>query len=131
MRHGILDHRQLIASVDGDGRGEYEAFDIMVDRRIDEVNAPDQIVGVIKALDEMAQTFGGVRGEMEDIFKMMVGKKASDQFGIGNGTFHELDAARNVVAKTAAQIVQTDHLMPQVNQVTTDMGADESGRAGY
>jgi hypothetical protein len=68
---------------------------------------------------------------MKHEFKMMFGEKLVDQLGVGNGTFHKLHPGWNMVAKTTAQIIQTDHLVPLTDQVTTNMGPDEPGRAGY
>jgi hypothetical protein len=41
---------------------------------VDEIDAAEQIVRVIEMLDEMAQAFGGVGGEMENVIEFIFGK---------------------------------------------------------
>ena len=41
----------------------------MVDRSVDQIHRADQVVVVVEALDEMAQPFGGIGGEMIDVIE--------------------------------------------------------------
>jgi hypothetical protein len=43
----------------------------VIHRGVDEVDAAQQVVGVIEMLDEMAQALGGVGGQVENVFKLV------------------------------------------------------------
>ena len=44
----------------------------MVDAGVDQVDAPDQVVGVVEALDEVAQPLGRIRGQVVDVVETEV-----------------------------------------------------------
>ena len=63
----LLGHRQLrTRAVDGDRRGEDEGLHAGVHRRVEQVDAADHVVRVVEPLDEVAQPFGRVGGQVID-----------------------------------------------------------------
>lgn len=130
LGHEFLGHRQLIAAIDRDGRREHEAFHIVVHGGVDEIDAAEQVVGVIETFDEMTQALGGVGRQMENMFEPVPGKQLLYQRRVCDRTFNEFHTVGNLITKTAAQIIQTHHLMPLPEQVDANMRADESRRAG-
>ena len=77
-------------------------FTVMVNRGVDEVDAAQQIVGVIEVLDEMAQTLGRIRREVEHVIELLLGKQLWHQRLVRDRALDELRAVRKVVAEAAA-----------------------------
>jgi len=78
----------------------------------------------------MAQTFGGIGGEVKDKFKFVLGEKPVNEFNIIDGAADKFRFARNVILKAAAQIIQPDHLMALLQQMRGDVRTDETSDAG-
>ena len=80
--------------------------------------------------DEMAQTLGGIGGQVKDVLKLVFGKQFLHQRGIHDRAFDKFHAGGNVIAKAAAQIIQADHGMFLFEQMPANVGTDEARRAG-
>src|SRR5690606_12966310 len=65
----FLGHREVVGSINGNRGSERKTFYIMVNAGIDEIDAANQVVGVVKAFDEVAQALGGIGGQMVDIIE--------------------------------------------------------------
>ena len=96
-------------------------FTLVVNRGVDEVDAAEQVVGVIEVLDEMAQALGRIRGEVEDIIELMLGEQPVHQSRVGDRTLDELCAVRKVVAEAAAQVVEAKNPIALVEQAPADL----------
>ncbi len=49
----VFGERSLAGAVDGNGAGKDEAFDVVIDRRVDQVHRADEVVVVVESADEM------------------------------------------------------------------------------
>ena len=133
VRRRLFGHRQLGAGpVDGDRGGEHEALDAVIDRRVDQVDAADQVVGVVEALDEVAQAFGGVGGQVKDVVEPIArrtgGRPASTSLML---PWTNSRAGGDVVREAAAQIVEDGDAGGRAGAaVLGDVRADEPGAAG-
>jgi hypothetical protein len=83
----------------------------VIDRRIDEVDRPDQVILVVKPLDEVAEPLGGVGRKMVNIVKCVLRKEFIDPFVIDDRPWHEMGPGGHVVDKSPAEIVQNHNLM--------------------
>ena len=102
LGHKVFAHRQLVAAVNRDGRCEHKTLHRAgVDRRVDEVHAADQIIRVVERLDEVAQSFGGVGGEMEDVIKLVLLEQLGDERLIFYLALDEFGAGGDVFRKSA------------------------------
>ena len=48
---------------------------------VDQIHAADEIVRVVKDFDEMAETFGGIGGQVKHVVELLFGEQALDQCG--------------------------------------------------
>ena len=125
-------HGELVAAVNGDGGGEDEtAHTPGVHRGVDQVYAADQIIVVVEALDEMAETLGGVGGQVENVLEAMLREQAVHQGLVHNTAFDTFRPGIHVFGETSAEIVQHHHLPSCSNQVVHHVGSDEPGATGY
>src|SRR5438093_300148 len=97
----------------------------MVDGGVDEVDAPDQVVLVVEALDEMAQALGGVCGEVEDILEAVPLEQRLDQGIVCDTAANKRGRRIDVFLKASAQVVQYDHPMSHAEQLVHYVRADE------
>ena len=102
----------------------------MVDRCVEQVDAADDVVRVVEALDEVAQALGRVGGEVVDVRGADPREDPFDGVGVNDRALHELRACRNVLAETASEIVEHVDLMAAGNQCVGDVRPNEPGRAG-
>ena len=129
---GLLCHwRGAAPAVHRDRRAEHERRHAGVDRGVQEVDASDDIVRVIEALDEMTETFGSVRGEVIDMLEMAVREHAVDEMMVGNGALDERGGRGNVLEKAAAEIVKNGDAVTAADQSVRHMGADEPGSSSH
>ncbi len=88
----------------------------VIDRRVDQVDAADDVVRVVEALDEVAQAFRGVGGEVIDVREADAREQAIDGVGIRDAAVHEAGGCRDVLAEPAAEIVEDVHLVSTSNE---------------
>jgi hypothetical protein len=131
LGHHRLVHRQLAGAVHGDRRREHEALHLVPHRLVDQVDAPDQVVGVVEAADEVRQPLGGVGGEVVDVVELVLGEEAGEQRVVGDAPFHEQCPFRDLVTEAAAQVVEDHDLVTQPEALLRDVGSDEPGTARY
>ena len=94
------------------------------------VDAADDVVRVIEPLDEVAQAFGGVRGEMIDMVEPPLGEQAVHQ--AASVTLPSTKCAPSErSAESAAQIVEHGHVVATADQGIRDMRAEKPRSAGY
>jgi hypothetical protein len=67
---------------------------------------------------------------MKNVFEFVSGKQLFDQRDVHDRAFDKFHAVGNVIAKTAAQIVQANDLMALLQQMPANVRADETRRAG-
>src|SRR5690606_29537042 len=98
---------------------------------VDYIHAANQVVFIIKSLDEMAKTFGCVGREVIDILKLRFSTETIHQFDVIDAALHEASAFTNVVGKAATQIVKHSHFMMAMNQFLSDMRSDKACTTRY
>ena len=81
-RDHVLRHRDLAGTVDSNGGREDETFHRVVDGGIYEINRPDEIIGVVKPLYEVAEAFSSISRQVIDVCELTIIKKAIHQIGI-------------------------------------------------
>src|SRR5205807_1385612 len=107
-------HRHLRGAVHGDRRGEDEALHALVHRRVDQVHAPDHVVRVVEALDEVTQPLGGVGGQVVDVLEALRGEQVVDEGVVHDRSLGQPGAPVDVVREPAAQVVEHDDLVRAV-----------------
>src|SRR5437764_1071628 len=69
----------------------------MINGAVNEVNAANQIILIVKPLDEMTQSFSGVRCQMIDVSNPVFGENRIDSYGIAKlSVEQELNVSRNM-----------------------------------
>ena len=66
-RHVLFGHGRRRPAVNRNRRREHERLHAAVDRRVQQVDAADDVVGVVEPLDEVTQPLGSVRREVIDV----------------------------------------------------------------
>ena len=66
------------AAVDGDRGREDETLDAVVHGGVDQVDAADDVVRVVEALDEVAQALGGIGREVIHVIEAALGEESID-----------------------------------------------------
>ena len=93
----------------------------MIDGRVDEVDAADEVVRIVEALDEVAQAFRSVRRQVKHVGELAGREQPVDQRGVCHAALDKLRACRHVVGEPSAQVVQHRHAAPPGHQVPGDM----------
>ena len=133
MRRRRFRHRQLGArAVDGDRGGEDEHLHAGVDRRVEQVDAADDVVRVVEPLDEVAQPFGGIGGEVIDVREA----DAREQSARPRRRRRRCRArmpppAGTFSRKPPLRSSRTVHLVAAGDQSVGHVGADEPGPTGH
>src|SRR5436305_875790 len=127
LRHHLFAHRRLPCTVNRNGRSEYKAADAVVYGRINQIYRADQIIVVVKALDEMTEPFRGVGSQMVHVCKAMPVEEPINQFGIKVRSFYKRRAAWHIVFKPAAQVIENDNFVPPAEKFVSNMRSDEAG----
>ncbi len=127
--HLLGDRQHRARAVDGDRRGEHEGADAVVDRRVQQGDAAEDVVRVVEPADEVAQALGRVGRQVKDVIEPRRGEQVVHQGGVGDVARHEPGAARHVLPEPAAQVVEHGDVVPAANQRVGDVGPDESGPA--
>ena len=78
----------------------------------------------------MAQTFSGIRGEMEDIFEAVLREEPFNQRRVVDGAFDKLGFRSHIVAEAAGQIIQPHDAPTCFDQRIANMRTNETRRAG-
>lgn len=134
-QHGFQ-HGNLTASIDGYRTGEDKMLHVVPYRGVDEIDAADQVVRVVKSSDEVAEPFSGIGGEVEHISKCVLAKQPFDEFWISDTACDKVDSRRfgNVFEETSGKIIQNDNLPSRerrfAEQVPCQVGSEESSSAG-
>jgi hypothetical protein len=98
----------------------------VVHRRVDEVDAADDVVRVVEALDEVAEPLGRVRGQVVDALEPVLAEQPLDEPDVRDGALDEGAARVDVLLEPAAQVVQHDDLVAGSGQLSGEVGADEA-----
>ena len=86
LRLGFLSQGNLPSAVDRDGGREHETIHVVVHRRVDQVDAPDQVVLVVESFDEVAQALCGVGSQMVDAFEALGGEELMNEGLVANAS---------------------------------------------
>ena len=78
----------------------------------------------------MAQAFGGVGGEVENIIELVALEYRLHKLRIRDGPRHQLRAFIHVLPKTAGQVVERHHLVAVFQKFIDHVAADEAGASG-
>ena len=98
----ILPHGELVGAINCDAGGEDKALHCAcIDRCIDQVDASDEVVLVIEASDEVAQTFSSIGCEVKDVFKLMLFEQRLTKLHIVDAALHEGGDRMHIVGKAA------------------------------
>ena len=131
QRGQVLTHGQLVRPVDRDRRGERKTLDIVVDAGVDQVDAAHQVVGVVEPLDEVAQSFRRVGGQMVDVVEAVRIEQAGHEPVIDDRALYESGSWVDVFLKAARQVIEHDDVETKlVDQVVDDVRADEARPSG-
>jgi len=68
----VLRHRQLIGTIDGDGRGKDQATHLVPDTCIDDVHTAEQVIGVVVMPYKVGEPFRRIGCQVVDIVKAML-----------------------------------------------------------
>ena len=120
-RHQRFVHRHLIRAVDGDRGREDEALDVVVDAGVDQVDAADQVVLVVEAPDEVAESFGGIGGQVVDAADAVLAKEPLDQRRVEDAALDERHVRRDVLGEPAAEVVQHHDALAAPDQRVHDV----------
>ena len=133
VRRRRLGHRQL-------GLAPYTAIDDVktnsadagVDRGVQQVDAADDVVRVVEALDEVAQAFGGVGGEMVDVREAAVARTRVRPSGVGDAAVDECRRRRHVLAEIRRSGRRGRCTSwPRGDESVRHVRADETGPTGH
>ena len=78
----------------------------------------------------MREPFRRVRRNVENVREAVLAEEILDELGIRDGAFDECRASRDVLAVSAAEVVEDDDVAVGLEEVPGDVGADEAGAAG-
>src|SRR5207245_1075012 len=95
---------------DGDRGGEGKAPHLVVDAGVDQVDAAEQVVGVVEALDEVAQPLRRVGGQVVDVVEAEVIKQPVDQLVVHDGALDEAGFGIDVFLEAARQVIEHDDI---------------------
>src|SRR6266513_779217 len=130
-RGDVLTHGQLVGAVDGDRRGEGKAADLVVDAGVDQVDAAEQVVGVVEALDEVAEALRRVGGQVIDVVEAVAIEQPVEQLVVDDRTLDEAGAWIDVFLEAPREVVEHDDVEAKVvDQVVDDVRADEARASG-
>jgi hypothetical protein len=96
---------------------------------VNQIHRADEVTAVIKPLDKVAQTFGGVGCQMVDVVELVAVELLVDQVMIENRPFDELRPRGHVVEESAAEVVQHDDAVAAPQEVIGDVRPDEARAA--
>ena len=130
LRDHIFCHRQLIGPIDSNGGRKHEAFNVVQDAQVDQVDRTDQIRFIIVAPDKVTQALCSVGCQMIDVIEPFILKEILEQSNVSHRPLHPLCPPGNVVEKPAAQVVQSYDLHAVQKQVLRHVGANKPGGAG-
>lgn len=120
LRDGL--HRlvkwRILRTIDVHRRRENDLLDVVVDAAVHNVRRGDDVVGVVEASDERAQTHGGISREVIDIFGALVVEDSVDLSRRSEVRLEEFDAWIEVFSIASAEVVDTDDLVTLVEHVT-------------
>jgi hypothetical protein len=74
--------------------------------------------------------FGCVGADVEDVGELVVPEQIVDELGIGDRADDEGRPVRDVRLVTAAEVVERDDVVAGLDEVSSDVGADEPGPTG-
>ena len=79
----------------------------------------------------MAEAFGGIGGQVIDVIDSMLTENGVHDRGIADGAFDEFNAGRNVLPKTARQVVDADDIEALSETCISNVRSNEAADAGY
>src|SRR5271157_298200 len=117
---------RFVRSVHRDARREHEALHFVIHRAVDEVHRANQIVLVIKSLDEVRETFGGIRSQMVHVIEWVLVEQTVQHLVIENRTFHKDGAVRYVLSEASTEIVQHNNFVSHLDQMLRDVASQKT-----
>ena len=79
----------------------------------------------------MAETFGRVGGQVEDVRDAMLREDPRNERGVGDRSFVEDRALRQIIGKSSGKIVEPDDFVSASEKVLDDVRSNEAGGAGH
>src|SRR5580704_11377091 len=110
MRSLVLTHGRRDSSVNRNRTCKNEAIALVADGLVDEVDAAQDIVGVIEAADEMRQPLSCVRCKVINVAEAIALKQRSYQVSVRDITLDKLNLDGDVSAESPRKIVKRDDL---------------------
>jgi hypothetical protein len=89
----------------------------VIHRGVDQVDRPNHVVVVIEPLDEVAQSFRRIRGEVIHVVELVAREQLIDQRVVKNRPLRKDRALRDVLDEPAAEIVKDDDAVALAQQV--------------
>ena len=101
MRGLVLAHGRRDRSVDSNRAGKHKALDLVPHGFVDQVDAAEDIIGVIETPNKMRQPLRRVGRQVIDVTKAVLIKESSQQRVIQDGPLKERYAGRDVAVEAS------------------------------